>query len=194
MPLPALVSEQKVGGCHLPNTAAVLCWRRAPLIALFPSPSVPLRINCRSGCTGKGGEGWPVPSWGVPLQRTQGNQVMGCHPQQRSPQGLEGGLPVVVPEPHWQLRSAWCQVRNLPLPGESLPGHFIVFLRTARSLITFPHLLQMLCIPAMLRRGAEPYSISPKRTHFSPPRQLSAPCMQSKGKGAALLPRMSPQS
>lgn len=73
------------------------------------------------------------------------------------------------------------------MPGESLPGHFIEFLRTARSLIEFPHLLQMLCIPAMLHKGAEPYSISPKRTHFLPPRQLSASCMQSReGSGRAL--------
>lgn len=96
---------------------------------------------------------------------------------------------MVVPEPHWRLRSAWCQVGNLRLPGESLPGHFIVFLRTARSLITFPHLLQMLCIPAVLHKAAEPYSTSPKRAHFLPPRQLSASCThpsQGEGNGPAL--------
>lgn len=107
-----------------------------------------------------------------------------------SPQGPKAGLPVMVPEPRWQLGSALCQAGNPPLPGESLPGHFTVFLRTARSLITSPHLPQMLYIPAMLRKCAEPYSISPKRARCSPCQGWQAPATRpSRGEGNGPAPK-----
>lgn len=112
-----------------------------------------------------------------------------------SPPGPKAGLPAMVPESCWQPGSARCQAGNLPLPGESLPGHFIAFLRTARSLITSLHLPQMLHIPAMLRKCAEPCSISSKRARRLPPQGLAASRHgpRAKGKGTALLPRMSLQ-
>lgn len=63
------------------------------------------------------------------------------------------------------------------------------FLRTARSLIEPPHLPQMLRIPAVRRRCAEPYS-----TPLSPgPAADSQAPSQAQGTGMARLPRMSPR-
>lgn len=128
-------------------------------------------------------EGWFVTRGGVPWKGDRVSRRLGSPlsptaegGHRETPWRPEAGLPVMVPEHCWQLGSAQCQAGNPPLPGESLLGHFIVFLRTARSFITSPHLPQMLHIPAILCKCAEPYSISPKRALCSTLQWLGAVC------------------
>lgn len=176
----AMVYDRGADGPHFANIAAVLHgWRqpRAAFIVLLLSlagafmqklHSWLCRQGRRRGVTlllgmslGKG-TGW-AGAW-VPL----------CHHSRGRTQGISleaevwaacNGTRALLGK--WdQLSATW---GNPPLPGESLLGHFIVFLRTARSLITSLHLPQMLHIPVMLCKCAEPYSISPKRALCSPP-------------------------